>query len=82
MDFDAAGLHQHDTLIDIHEQVRLRPRGQLDLFLENGVRFLEGLPLGNGIATGDGGLGRAADFAECDREEDCDEEPSVTQLRK
>ena len=82
MDFDAAGFHQDNALMDIHEQIRLRPRGQLDLALENGVRFQERSPLGLGITTWDGCLGRKTAFGTGDCEKSCDEEPSVAQLRK
>jgi len=39
MDFDTAGFYQDNALMDIHEQIGLRPRSQLDLVLESGVRF-------------------------------------------
>lgn len=82
MDFDAVGFHQNNALVDIHEQIRLRSRGQLDLVLENGVRFQECPPLGLGIATRGGCLGRKTVFETGDREKGRDKEPSVAQLRK
>lgn len=47
MDLDPAGLHQNDPLVDIHNQVSLEPRRQLDLFLKQGVRFLEDFTFGS-----------------------------------
>lgn len=82
MDFDAAGLHQDNALMDVHEQIRLRPRSQLDLVLENGVRFQERSPLGLGSATWDGCLGRETAFETGNREKNRDDESSVAQLRK
>ncbi len=82
MDFDAAGLHEHDALMHVDHEVCLRPRGQLDLFLENGIHFQECLPLGLGITTWGGCLGRKTDVEAGGRKKDCDEEPSVAQLRK
>ena len=82
MDFDAAGFHQDNALVDIHEQIRLRSRGQLDLALENGVRFQECPPLGLGIAARGGRLGGKTAFETGDCEKGRDEEPSVAQLRK
>jgi len=82
VDFDATGFHQNNALMDIHEQIRLGPRGQLDLVLENGVRFQERLPLGRGVVTQGGCLGRETDVEAGDRENDCDEESSGAQLRK
>lgn len=82
MDFDTAGLHQDNALMDVHEQIRLRPRSQLDLVLENGVRFQERSPFGLGIATWDGCLGRETAFEAGDREKNRDEKFSVAQLRK
>jgi len=82
MDFDAAGFHQDHALMHIHEQIGLRPRGQLDLVMENGVRFQERSPLGLGITTWGGCPGRETAIEAGGRENDCDEEPSVAQLRK
>lgn len=82
MDLDAPSLHQDNALMDVHEQIRLRPRSQLDLVLENGVRFQERSPFGLGSATRGGCLGRETAFEAGDREKNCDEEFSVAQLRK
>jgi len=82
MDFDAAGLHQNHALMNIHQQIGLRPRGQLDLVMENGVRFQKRLPLGLRITAWGRRLDRESAVEAGDRENDCDEEPFVTQLRK
>lgn len=83
MDFDAASLHEHDTLMHVDQHVRLRPHGQLDLFLENGVRFLDRVSLGRGLLALRLRTGRQTDGAErgcCEPE--CDEIISVAQVRK
>ncbi len=82
MDFDAASLHEHDTLTHIDQQVCLRPRGQLDFFLENSIRFLGGLPLAGRLKTLRGRPSHEAGAAERGCEPECDEIISVTQVRK
>ena len=82
MDFDAASLHQDDTLTHIDKQVRLRPRGQFDFFLENSIRFLDGLPLAGRLKTLRGRPSHEAGPAERGCKPERDEKISVTQVRK
>lgn len=82
MDFDAASLHQNDFLMHINKQVRLRPRGQFDFFLENDIRFLNGLPLAGRLKTLRRRPGYEAGSEECGCEPERDENLSVTQVRK
>jgi hypothetical protein len=82
MDFDAASLHQDDTLMHIDKQVRLQPRGQFDFFLEDSIRFLDGLPLAGRLKTLRGRPSHKADPAERGCESERDEILSVTQVRK
>lgn len=82
MDFDAASLHQDDTLTHIDKQVRLRPRGQLDFLLKNSIRFLDGLPLAGRLKTLRGCPSHEAGPAERGCEPERDEIISVTQVRK
>lgn len=82
MDFDASSLHQDDTLMHIDQEVGLRPSGQLDFFLENGVRFLDRVSLGRGLLALRLRTGRQAGAAERGCEPECDEIISAAQVRK
>ena len=82
MDFDAASLHQNDALTHIDKQVRLRPRGQFDFFLENSVHFLDGLPLAGRLKILCRRPSRKAGPTERGGEPERDEKLSATQVRK
>jgi len=82
MDFDAASLHQNDTLTHVDKQVRLRPRGQFDFLLENKIRFLDGVP----VAGRRKALRRRPGYKAGPTERNCrperDEKLSAAQVRK
>lgn len=82
MDFDTASLHQNNTLTHIDQYVCLRPRGQLDFFLKNGIRFLDGLPLAGRLKTLRGRPSHEAGPAERGCEPERDEMLPVAQVRK
>ena len=82
MDFNASGLHQDNALMDVHQQIGPRLRGQFDLRLKDGVRLLDGLPFGGCPGTLRGRIGRKAGPVEHDGKPKSDEKLSAAQVRK
>ena len=82
MELETPCLDQHDGVMDIDDQVGLRPCGQLDLFLEEAVRFLDGLPIACDLRALRGGDARMTGRGQGEGRSERDERPPIAQIRK
>jgi hypothetical protein len=60
----------------------LRLRGQLDLFLEKGVRLLDGLPIASILETLRGRVIHQTGRGQGEDRSESDEQSSITQIKK